>query len=132
MKIEVKNVDEFFNSLGKFKCIALEIDEIISGSNLYKDRNLHVTDSVTLLGYGFKPYKNTCYDGKWPMISMSPQKNSLNLYVMIYENDKNIISDYVEVFGKSNVGVGCIRIKVLNDNRIAAIKEIIAIASKKV
>ncbi len=131
MKIEAKTIQEFFNQCDEYTEIAKKIDSMIKETDLYKDRKLHSSDSITVLGYGFRPYKNTCYDGVWPLLSLSPQKNNLGFYVMIYEGGKSILEKYKDVFGKSNVGVGCIRIKKLNDERIKALKEIISVAATK-
>lgn len=132
MKMNVKTISEFFDSLEEYKEIGEFIDQTIQQTPLYKDRGLHQSESVVLLGYGFKPYKNTCYDGVWPLIGMAKQKNSLNLYVMIYKDGKSILDDYKDIFGKSNVGVGCIRIKKMNEIRKKAIEDIIAVANKEI
>ncbi len=131
MKITANTIDEFFEKCDIHREKALAIDEIISKYELYSDRKLHKSDSVTLLGYGFVPYKNTCYDGEWPLISIAPQKNSLNLYVNVYENNEPISKKFIKAFGKSNVGISCITIRKLTDERLEAIDEIIKLATEK-
>ncbi len=126
MKITANTIDEFFENCGKHKENAITIDKIISKYKIYGDRSLHESDSITLLGYNFVPYKNTCYDGVYPMISMAPQKNSLNLYInFFYRGNEPITKGFANIFGKSNVGISCIKIRKLTAERIDAINDII-------
>lgn len=130
MQITVTTPEEFFDQCGAFKETAEHINLMLRGHSLYKDRKIHKTNSITLLGYGFVPYKTSSYDGMWPLISMAPQKNSLNLYVMVYENGKPIIEQYKEVFGKSNIGKGCIRIKKFSGPRQVAVSDMIKVVAQ--
>ncbi len=130
MKVDATTPEEFFQNCGKYEGLAREIDSLLHDLDFAQDRRIHTSDSITLLGYGFTPYKNSCYDGLWPTISMAPQKSSLNFYAMLYEEGKPVVEQYKEIFGTSNVGVGCIRIRKLTPQRKAALEKIIHTAQR--
>lgn len=69
------------------------------------------TNPMTMVGYHLVDYKNTCYDGKWPLLSIAPQSNNISIYAMIFENDDYLVPNLQQYFGKSNCGKSCIRIK---------------------
>ncbi|MCL2610416.1 MAG: hypothetical protein FWE02_01935 [Defluviitaleaceae bacterium] len=70
-------------------------------------------------------YKTTTYEGYYPRISLKIRSKAVHFYIMLWKDGKPILEDYIEVFGKSSVGKGCLRIKKLNDEKRLALKEII-------
>ncbi len=126
MKTHSTSISQFFDNCGQYKNMAIEIDNLILETSPNIDRKLHNTDNTTILGYAFAPYKNSCYDGFWPIISIAPQKNNLSLYFMLFENGNSVVKQYAHIFGKSNVGVSCIRLKKLNEEKLDAIRELVS------
>jgi len=82
------------------------------------------------LGWLDFDYANTNYEGPFPRISLKLQKNAVHVYVMMWIDGKPILENYVNIFGKSAVGKGCLRIKKLNDERKRALEEIIMITKR--
>ncbi len=37
---------------------------------------------MQMIGYRFVDYQNTCYNGKWPLVSIAPQKNNISIYIL--------------------------------------------------
>ncbi len=126
MKTDSNSITQFFDNCGKYKNMAIEIDKLILEVSPTIDRKLHTTNNTTILGYAFAPYKNSCYDGLWPIISIAPQKNNLSLYFMLFEDGNSVVKQYSHIFGKSNVGVSCIRLKKLNEEKLETIKELVS------
>jgi len=78
-------------------------------------------------GLGWLNFHYTCstYDGLFPRISLKQQKNAVHIYVMMWKDGRPLLENYVNVFGKSAIGKGCLRIKKLNEEFKKAICEII-------
>ena len=76
-------------------------------------------------------YKCTTYDGPYPRIALKIQKNAVHLYLMVWVDGEPPLKRYAELFGKSAIGQGCLRIKFLNDDRRKAVAEIAGIAVKE-
>jgi hypothetical protein len=70
-------------------------------------------------------YTNSTYSGPFPKISLKLQKNAVHIYIMHWLDGKPIIENYVDAFGKSATGVGCIRIKKLTEERKTALEDIV-------
>ncbi|WOO89630.1 hypothetical protein R2F61_02665 [Mollicutes bacterium LVI A0078] len=82
---------------------------------------------MTMIGYKLTDYKNNCYDGKWPIVSIAPQKSTINVYIMAVDNEGNyLVPKYQEYFGKSNCGKSCIRVRSMNDIKYAGLYRIIS------
>jgi hypothetical protein len=81
-------------------------------------------------GLGWLDFHYSCstYDGLYPRIALKQYANAVHFYAMLWIDGKSVIEDYSNVFGKSSVGKGCIRIKKLTDERRDALLEIIQIA----
>lgn len=122
MKREFSTYQDLLNNLDPEKQQICEtIDQIFSK---LITRHIFKTNSINLIGYGTMHYKCSTYDGPYPFVSFAPQKNNVSLYLMLFIEGKPYIEKYTSIFGKSNVGKGCIRIKKLNSERINALKEI--------
>ena len=78
-----------------------------------------VYTSGKFTGIGWFPfnYKTTTYEQELYLISLKEYEKTVNLYVMHWVDGENIVGQYVDVFGKSAVGKGCIRIKKLSPER---------------
>ncbi len=88
------------------------------------------SSNMSVIGYYIQPYKTTTYESKYPMISIAPQKNNISVYVMVVVDGEYLATKYSDVFGKSNVGKSCIRIKKMNKQRYEALEKLIHEAVK--
>lgn len=81
-------------------------------------------------GLGWLEFHYVCstYDGPYPRIALKQYDKTVNFYIHVWDNGQSILENYKEVFGKSAVGVGCIRIRKLNEQRIEALRELVQIA----
>jgi len=77
------------------------------------------------LGWYFYHYKCSTHDGPYPRIALKQQKNGVHVYTALWENNRSILQEYEDVFGKSNLGQGCIRLKKLTPERQKALREIL-------
>lgn len=128
MKVEFNSFTELLEKLDYDQSqICQTIDQIFG--KLQKNY-VFKTNTIVLVSYGTIHYKCSTYDGPWPLISFTAQKNNISLYLMLYIDGKPFIERYSEIFGKSNVGKGCIRIKKLNEERIKALNEIATYLAK--
>ncbi len=93
---------------------------------------LFTSNKMSMIGYHFVDYKTSTYDGKWPLIALAPQKKTINLYIMVFKDNQGIAELYKDVFGKSNVGKSCIRIRKMNEQKYQAIDEMIGYIKKEI
>jgi len=68
-------------------------------------------------------YRCSTYEGLYPRISLKRQANAVHVYVMHVAY--GLLKDYVDIFGKTGIGKGCIRIKKLTPERHDALLEIV-------
>ncbi len=125
MKVDVDTKDELIRAAHNpvlFKEIVEYIDrEYGSPGIIFKS-----TSKMSMLAYQLVDYKNTSYDGMWPQIAIAPQQKSINIYVFALKGDHYLLEEYQEIFGISNIGKSCLRIRKMNKRRYKALKEIIA------
>lgn len=114
MRIHAKTIDEFFNNSGQHKELLIKLDEIIHNAAPSFERELYENSSITMIGYGAGLYKLS-KSGKFPIISIAPQKHTANVYIMAYKDGKSIIETYASKLGKVNCGLSCVRIKRFED-----------------
>ncbi|WOO87058.1 DUF1801 domain-containing protein [Mollicutes bacterium LVI A0039] len=122
---------------------AKKVEELISESHnpqLFKALNEFISkitaeegvifktspDSMSVIGYLFKPYQTTTYDGVYPLISIAPQKNNISIYVMVVRDGQYLVPKYASEFGKSNCGKSCVRIKTMTDLKYSALEQLLA------
>ncbi len=86
---------------------------------------------MTMIGYNLVEYKNSCYDGDWPLVAIAPQQNTINIYIMIVVDGNYLVPEYSKYFGKSNVGKSCIRIRSMNDLKYQGLEQILTIVNKQ-
>ncbi|MCL2574639.1 MAG: DUF1801 domain-containing protein [Defluviitaleaceae bacterium] len=114
--------------MDKLDMLFSEIKEIIDGCAGEVGRDF-VCGSFEGMGWLNFHYKCTTYDGLYPRIALKCQKKKVHLYVMMWRPDgEPVLAKYENLFGKSNVGKGCLRIKSLDDARVDAIRELVALA----
>ena len=85
----------------------------------------------TGLGWYFFHYKCSTYDGPYPRVCLKQQQNAVHIYTALWQDGESVLEDYVDVFGKSAIGKGCIRIKKLTPARKEALLEILGMAKKR-
>lgn len=98
------------------------INEVIGGEGvLFRSE----PSGMTIVGYYVVPYKTTTENTEYPLISIVPQKNNISVYVMVTINGEFLVPKYADVFGKSNVGKSCIRIKSMNEDKYEALEQLL-------
>lgn len=124
MKINAKTIEEFFDNSKEQKELLIKLDEIIQRVAPNLARKLYENFSITLLGYGAGMYKLT-KDGKLPIISIAPQKNTVNVYFMAYKDGKSIVETYASKIGKVSCGLGTVRVKKIQDLNVVEFENMI-------
>lgn len=124
MQVKAKSVMELAKSAHD-EALMMEIVAIIDQAMADEGQVFTSPSKMSMVGYQLIDYHNTCYDGKWPVIAIAPQKSSVNVYVFAMKDGHYLLEDYISIFGKSNLGKSCIRIRKLNPERINALKEIV-------
>lgn len=81
---------------------------------------------MSIIGYLFVPYQTQNSKRQYPLISIAPQKNNISIYVMVRSNGESLTTKYQHIFGKSNVGKSCIRIKTMNDHKYLGLEQLIS------
>ena len=107
-----------------------EIKNIIE-KQAQKAGELFESGKFSGLGWYFYHYKCSTYDGPYPRICLKQQKNGVHVYTALWQDGKSVLEDYVDVFGKSAIGKGCIRIKKMTPARKEALLEILDLAKNK-
>lgn len=82
-------------------------------------------------GYKFIPYKNTCNDGEWPLVSIIAQTSLVNIYIMIVVGGKYLVPSYASYFGKSKCGKVCIGIKKMTDKKLEGLNLILEVVKSE-
>ncbi len=125
MQIKTDNLDDLINKSHN-KELFIQLLDIIE-SRLKIKGSLFTYNQMTMIGFDYVNYKNTCYDGQFPVVSIAPQKNNISIYIMKVVDDQYIVEKYATPFGKSNYGKSCIRIKKLNEDRITTLNKMLDI-----
>ncbi|KAF2956873.1 DUF1801 domain-containing protein [Marinitoga sp. 38H-ov] len=115
MKIEAKNINEFIEKCGDRKDDIIFLDNYIMSVLPKIKRYLYVSSSINMLAYGEVPYKTKGYDGMFPLIGLTPQKNNISLYITVWREGKTIPELYGKKIGKVNIGKSCVRFKKANN-----------------
>jgi hypothetical protein len=130
MKINAKSIDELFGKSNELESLFREIDEIITDTVPKMERTLFESPSITMIAYGIMPYKTTKTESEWPVISLAPQKGSVNLYIMGLTCGAPIAEVYKDKLGKVSAGKSCIRIKNLKNINIIEMKNMLRDAER--
>lgn len=124
MRIFAKTIEEFFDNSKQHKILLKQLDEIIHTTVPNLDRKLVEGPTITVLGYGFGLFKLKNYENL-PIISIAPQKHVVSVYVMSYKDQKSVVQEFENKLGKVSCGVGCVRIKKIEDLNIEEFKKMI-------
>jgi hypothetical protein len=119
MKIAAETIEELFVKSDQHEELLRFIDRIIQNTAPDLKRYLCSSPSITMIGYGTIPEED------WPLISLAPQKNSVNLYVAAEKDGVPLPQCYKDHFGKSAVGKSCIRIRTLKNADEQILKELV-------
>lgn len=125
MKVEAHSINELFSKSGDFESLFRALDKIVTDTVPDMGRQLFESPSITMIAYGIMPYKTTKTVGEWPVISLAPQKGSVNLYVMGLTCGAPIAEYYKEKLGKVSAGKSCIRIKKLENINLDELKKML-------
>jgi len=80
---------------------------------------------TSIVGYGMYHYKSerSSQEGDWPLVSFSPRKQNLTLYLFMYRFDHLV--DLLKKLGKHKTSVGCLYINKLADVDLKVLEQII-------
>jgi len=77
----------------------------------------------SLVGFGSYHYKyDSGQEGDWPLVSFSPRKDNLTLYIMPGFKD---YSELLAKLGKHKKGISCLYIKSLDDVDVPTLKTLV-------
>ena len=125
MKLEAQSIEELFQKSEEHEELIRLIDKIIIESAPELSRKLFSGSSITMVGYGEMTWKTASADGIWPLISLAPQKNSVNLYIAAEKEEIPLPQYFIDSFGKSAIGKNCIRIRSINKLDPHVLKELV-------
>jgi len=125
MRIEAQTIEELLEKSGDHRELMEKLDQIIINSAPELKRTLFSGPSITMIGYGEMSWKKSSSNGIWPLISLAPQKNSVNLYIAADKRGIPLPQYYKEYFTKSAIGKNCIRIKNIKTLNIPLIEELV-------
>lgn len=130
MKVQAKTINELFAKSGIHEQLLRDLDRVIVSTVPEMSRQFFESPSISMIAYGMMPYKTTKTDGEWPVISLAPQKGSVNLYVMGLTCGEPIAEYYQDKLGKVSAGKSCIRIKKLESLDMQELKNLLLDAQK--
>lgn len=135
MKVEANNIEELFEKSGDHEELLRLLDKIIAEQAPMLKRQFYSATSINMIGYGEMPWQSTSSTGPWPIISLAPQKSTVNLYIAAEKNGEPLPSYYIKEFGKTAVGKSCIRIRSIKalkkEALISLIQETVLWANEK-
>ena len=79
MKIPARKIETLIAKSGDFQTLMVELDDFIMQILPSITREIFITSTMTMIGYGLMPYESTKHPSMWPVLSIAPQKNSVNL-----------------------------------------------------
>lgn len=130
MKIPARKIETLIAKSGGFQTLMVEIDDFIMQILPSIPREIFITSTMTAIGYGLMPYEADKHLSMWPVLSIAPQKNSVNLYVMAMIDNKYLPEIYGKSLGKVSLGKSCIRIKKMEDVNLKVLKLLLKDAYK--
>lgn len=125
MKLEAQSIEELFEKSGEHEDLIRAVDKVICEAAPNLKRQLFSGKSLTMVGYGEMPWKNSTEEGVWPLISLAPQKHSVNLYIAAEKEGVPLPQYFIESFGKSAIGKNCIRINSIKKLDKDILKELV-------
>lgn len=130
MKIPARKIETLIAKSGNFQTLMVELDDFIMQILPSITREIFITSTMTMIGYGLMPYESNKRPSMWPVLSIAPQKNSVNLYVQATIDGKNLVEIYNNSLGKLSFGKSCIRIKKIEDVNLKVLKLLLKDAYK--
>lgn len=124
MKIEAKNIEEFFSQCNEKEKDIRQIHDLIERLAPSLKSYIFESDSITLLSYG-TTISNNKAKTPWPIIGIAPQKQHISIYISAMKGPKTIIEAHQNNFPKGSTGKACIRIKKLRPKLHEALSNII-------
>lgn len=124
MKAAATNIEELFSAAGENEELMRELDRIISATAPEMERRFFEAKSISMISYGELPYHTKDYK-TWPVISLAPQKNSVNIYISALKEGKELTFYYQNKLGKVSMGKSCIRVPKLEKLEVKALKNMI-------
>lgn len=125
MRVEASTIEELFIKSEHHEELIRLIDKIVQETAPELKRELYSEQSITMVGYGEMPWKTASGERLWPLISLAPQKNTVNLYIAAEKEGVPLPQYYKENFGKSAVGKNCIRIRSAKSLNQGILRELI-------
>lgn len=121
MKVDAKSIEELIEK-SNFPELFNTLDQFMSSEFSQLNRYFFKGDTMTFVGYGkILDDKNN----EWPLVCISPQKNSISLYLSGTKEGVLILEHYRSHFPKSALGKSCIRLKKEKDIDYDVLKQII-------
>lgn len=96
-----------------------KLNEIIT-AELNETGKMYTIGKFTGIGWRF----NDKVTGE-PKVSLKQYDKTVNLYFFPQEDGQPLLPLYEGVFKKSNMGKSCVRLKNLDDKKIAAIRQLL-------
>lgn len=115
MKVYANTIEELINASGEQEADLRALDKLIVKTAPQLKRQLFSGPSITMIGYGEMTWMNKSSSGVWPLISVTPQKGSISIYVAAEKDGVPLATIYRKRLGKTNNGKNCIRFKRLAD-----------------
>ncbi len=121
MRIEAKTAQELIKNSGKFSEDMAKLDKFIVKTAPTLKRVFYNTPTINHIGYGEVAHKK----GVYPLISISPQKNSISIYVTGLKDGLPLPAHYKSALGRVNTGKSCIRFTKIENLNLDVLKQVI-------
>ncbi|MFV8375756.1 DUF1801 domain-containing protein [Flavobacterium sp. LB1P62] len=94
--------------------------------------NLKPYFASNMIGYGSFYYLDSKKQKKdWPIIALANQKNYISIYICAVVEDTCAAEKHKKELGKLSKGLGCIRLKKIDDINLETLKIVLKLAEKK-
>lgn len=89
-------------------------------------------NQLSMVSWYIQDYNRGCNDETWPLIAITPQKNSVSIYIFVFVGGQYLVEVYTSKFGKSNTGKSCIRFRNMTPKKEHALREVLTIAKQSI
>lgn len=125
MKLEAETIEDLFEKSGDHEELIRLIDDVISKTAPELKRQLFTGKSITMVGYGEMLWQSSSSRGVWPLISLAPQKHTVNLYIAAEKEGIPLPQYFIDSFGKTAIGKNCIRIRSVKTLDTSILRELV-------
>lgn len=125
MFIEASSIEEFIAKSGKWEDIIKKLDDFIIETAPNLERKFCSTQTISGIGYGKIPSQYQTDWGFCPLISLTPQKNNVSIYIMARNKQMFLLERYKEKLGKVSLGKSCIRVTKFENLNLEEFKNLI-------